>query len=195
MSNWQSKAIANAASEVKEAMRGNLRSDFTLAKVLKKLKSVLDDGEFIRFLMDEESGLSVAQATAYKFDRMVSAYDVVQTEKVWERIGWDGVSKVVKIQARNERVNVCRAIVRETKPIGKQLLADIMADKAPSYSAKQGRRRPERGMTKTRAIRELDVLKTTMSRLLASYPVLRREINEEVQTILGLGEEQSPLAG
>lgn len=190
MSNWDSKTIAKAADAVRDAMRNNLRSDFALATSLKKLKNALDDGEFVRFLMDEEVGLAVAQATAYKFERMVSASDVIQTEKVWERIGWDGVSKVVKIESRNERVAVCRAVVREERPIGKQVLADILKEKAPSYSAKRGRKKATEGISHTRAVRELNRLKETMLRLLESYPVLRREISEDIEVILGVAEQQ-----
>lgn len=195
MSNWQGKAISRAADAVREAMRGNLRSDFTLAAALKKLRSALDDGEFVRFLMDEEDGLAVAQATAYKFERMVSAADVIQTEKVWERIGWDGVKRVVKIESRNERVAVCRAVVKEQRPIGSQVLKDILKNKAPSYSAKQGRKKATAGISHTRAVRELEVLKTTLTNLLKDYPMLRREITEDVEVILDLEESRETRAG
>ena len=195
MSNWQGQSITQAAESVWKAMQENLRSEHVLAKALNKLKSALDDGEFVRFLMDCESGLGIAQATAYKFERMVSAVDVVPTEKVWEKVGWEGVSKIVKIETRNERVAVCRAVVREDRTVGKGILNEILADKAPSYSARIGVRGPIGGITKTRAVRELNVLKETMSRLLKDYPVLRSDLPEEVEIILGLDRDRVQEAG
>ena len=194
MSNWNSTSISKAAESVREAMQGHLRSQYLLTKSLKKLKSALDDGEFVRFLMDCEVGLGVAQSTAYKFERMVSSLDVIPTEKVWEKIGWSGVSKVSKVSTRDERVAVCRTVVREPGVVSKHRLEEIMADKAPSYSARKGRRGPRGTMTKTRAIRERDVLADTLTRLLKDYAVLRREVPDEVKALLGINGEAEPEA-
>jgi len=195
MSNWGSASIIQAAEAVREAMRENLRSEFALAKVLKKLKSALDDGEFVRFLMDCDSGLAIAQSTAYKFERMVSAVDVIPAGKVWEKIGWEGVGRVVKIETHNERVAVCRAIARTPAPITKHTLLEILADKAPSYSAQRGSRSRSGGITKTQAIHDREILVTTLSKLLEDYAVLRRDLSEEVVAILGLDGDQTQKAG
>ena len=193
MSNWNSAAITRAAEAVREAMHENLRSEFVLAKVLGKLKSALDDGEFVRFLMDCESGLGLSNSTAYKYERMVSAVKVVPNEPVWEKVGWGGVNKVVQIENRNERVAVCRAIVREPSTVSKHALIEIMADKAPSYSAQRGSRGSGGGgITKTQALRERDVLASTLTQILKDYAVIRREwLTDEIRTILGLEDQKS----
>lgn len=197
MSNWKSRAVKSAAKAVRDAMRGAHHSDFILAGALKSLNSALDDGEFRKFCMDHEDGLAVASNTALKYERMVSAVGVIQTEKVWDRVGWEGIVKVVKITTRNERVAVCRAITREEKPIGRQGLADIMTARAPSYTEARGTRTPSgnSGISKARALRENEILKTTMTMWIAKYPVLKRDMSEELEELLGLEGGQIPRAG
>ena len=197
MSNWKSRAVKSAAKAVREAMRSAHHSAFVLATALKALNNALDDGEFRKFCMDHEDGLAVASNTALKFERMVGAVDVIQTEKVWDKVGWEGIVKVVKITTRNERVAVCRAITRETKPIGKQGLTDIIAERAPSYTEARGTRTPSAasGISKARALRENEILKSTMTIWIAKYPVLKRDMSEELEEILGLEGGQIPRAG
>jgi len=195
MSNWKSRVVKSAAQIVRDALQGTHHSDFVLATALKSLTSALDDGEFRKFCMDHEDGLAVASNTALKFERMIGAVGVIPTEKVWDRIGWTGIVKVVKISTRNERVAVCRAINREEKPIGRQALDDIISERAPSYNAQQGTRTPTGGISKARALRENEILKTTMTMWIAKYPVLKRDMTEEIEEILGLEGGQIPRAG
>jgi hypothetical protein len=195
VSNWKSGAIRKAAEAVRKALRETHHSEFVLAQSLKKLRGALDDGEFVKFCMDHEDGLAVTTGTAYKFERMIHAVDVVQTEKVWNRIGWEGIIKVVKVTSRNERVAVCRAVVKEERPIGRQALADIMKERAPSYTEARGKRSTPTGISKARALRENDTLKTTMTMWIAKYPVLKRDMSPEIEEILGLDGGQIPRAG
>jgi len=198
MSNWKSRAIARAAEGVRKAMKGSLHSDFILATALKSLSAALDDGEFRKFCMDHEDGLAVAGNTALKFERMIGALGAIPTEKVWDKVGWEGIVKVAKISTRNECVAVCRAIAREEKPIGKQGLVDIIAERAPSYTEARGTRGGGGGgggISKARAVRENETLKSTLTMLIAKYPVLKRDISEDVEEILGLEGGQLPRAG
>jgi hypothetical protein len=177
-------------------MKGALHSDFVLATALKSLSTALDDGEFRKFCMDHEDGLAVAGNTALKYERMIGALGAIPTEKVWDKIGWEGVVKVVKITTRNECVSVCRAISREEDPIGKQALVDIIAERAPSYTEARGTRVGSGGgVSKARALRENETLKSILTMLIAKYPVLKRDISEDVEEILGLEGGQLPRAG
>ncbi len=195
MSNWKSGSVKKAAEAVRKALKGTHHSEFVLAGALRSLRSALDDGEFTKFAMDHEYGLAVAANTAMKFERMVHALTVVTTEKVWDRIGWDGIIKVTKITTRNERVSVCRAINKETNPIGRQILADIIEERAPSYTEARGRRSSSTGISRQRALRENETLKMTMTLWIAKFPVLKREMSDEIEEILGLAGGQIPKAG
>lgn len=195
MSNWKSETVARAADTVRKALKGTHHSEFVLAQALKTLRSSLDDGEFVKFCMDHEYGLAVAGNTAQKFDRMVHALEVLPAEKVWDRIGWEGVVKVTKITTYNERVAVCRAINKETKPFGRQVLADIIAERAPSYAEAKGKRTGPTGISRQRALRENELLKSTMTMWIAKYPVLKRDMSDEIETVLGLEGGQLPRAG
>lgn len=194
MSNWKSGDIKLAAEAVRAALTGTHHSDFVLASTLKGLNSALDDGEFRRFCMDHEDGLAVAGNTALKFERMVGSVRVIQTERIWDKIGWEGIVKVIKITTRNEQVAVCRAINKEEKPLGRQGLTDIIAARAPSYSAQQGTRNASSGISKARALRENETLKTVLTMLIAKYPVLKRDLSAEIEEILGLEGGQLPRA-
>jgi len=196
MSNWKSDSVCMAAESVRKSLKGTHHSEFVLATTLKTLRSSLDDGEFVKFCMDHEYGLAVASNTAQKFDRMVHALGIVSTEKVWDRIGWQGIVKVTKITTRNERVAVCRAINKEINPFGRQVLADIIAERAPSYTEAKGKRPPSApGLSKERLSRENNILKSTMTMWIAKYPVLKRDMSEEIEAILGLEGGQLPKAG
>ena len=195
MSNWKSASVKKAAEAVRKALKGTHYSEFVLAQSLKSLRSALDDGEFVKFCMDHEYGLAVAGNTAQKFDRMIHALTLVTTETIWSRIGWDGIVKVTKITTRNERVAVCRAIHKETKPIGRQVLADIITERAPSYTEVRGTRNPSTGMSRQRALRENEILKSTMTMWIAKFPVLKRDMSDEIEGILGLEGGQIPKAG
>jgi len=186
MSNWKSKDVSRAADAVRKAMTGRRHSDFLLATALSNLSKALDDGEFRKFCMDTEDGLAVAANTALMYERMVNSLEVIPAQTVWDKIGWEGIVKVTKITTRNERLAVCRAITREEPPVGKQRLADILVEKAPSYSEVRGRGRvgPTRGISKTRAIRERDLVLTTLAELLDQYAVLRSQIPDEVRLLL-----------
>jgi hypothetical protein len=195
MSNWKSASVKKAAEAVRKALKGTHHSEFVLARSLKSLRSALDDGEFVKFCMDHEYGLAVAGNTAQKFDRMIHALTVVTTETIWDRVGWDGIVKVTKITTRNERVAVCRAISKETKPIGRQILADIISERAPSYTEARGKRSSPSGISRQRALRENETLKVTMMMWIAKYPVLKRDMSDEIEEILGLEGGQLPKAG
>jgi hypothetical protein len=195
MSNWKSETVSRAADIVRKALKGTHHSEFVLAQSLKTLRSSLDDGEFVKFCMDHEYGLAVAGNTAQKFDRMVHALEVLPAEKVWDCIGWEGVVKVTKITTYNERVAVCRAINKETKPFGRQVLADIIAERAPSYTEAKGRRTGPTGISRQRALRENELLKSTMTMWIAKYPVLKRDMSDEIEAVLGLEGGQLPRAG
>jgi hypothetical protein len=188
VSNWKSRAISRAAEAVRKAMKARKHSDFLLASALSTLTSALDDGEFRKFCMDHEDGLAVAANTALKYERMVSSLKTLPTEAVWDRVGWEGVVKIVKISTRNERVAVCRAISREEKPIGRQRLADIMEDKAPSYTEVTGRGPDSNrgGISRARAVRERDLFATTLTSLIEEYSSLRSKVPDEVMELLGL---------
>ena len=194
MSDWKSDDIRQAATDVRDALRASNQSHYALASALKNLKSALDVCEFVKFCMDQRDGLSIAANTAMKFERMIAVVKIIPAQKVWNKVGWGGVSKIAKIESRNERVAVCRQVVKGEKPIGKQKLTDLLDSHAPSYSAKQGVRTPSSGISRARAVRENELLKGIMRSWLVEFSVLKRELSPEIKEILGLLDTQVPRA-
>lgn len=191
---WKSPKLRKLRDRWREIVSGRNASDYSLAKLLSEINTVLCPGEFIKYCIDQVDGLAVPIATAYMYDRMVKAVAVIDAEPVWRSIGWDGVKKLVQVQNRNERVAVCRAVVQEEGAVGKTALDDILKERAPSFQSPRAHISPVGTVSKARALRENEILKSCLTTLIAKYPVLKRDLSEEVAGILRIEGGQIPKA-
>jgi len=178
---WDDPNLKRLRERWTQITRGRNQSDYALAKLLTEIKGALPDGEFVRFCIDQRAGLGVGQQTGLMYERMVEAVAVIDAEQVWQAVGWAGVRKVVRVEQRRERVAVCRTILKERNQVGQAMLDEILAAHAPSYEP------PKKApVSKPEAIDRFEVLKETLTTLVAKYPILKTDLSPEVMAILGI---------
>lgn len=190
MAEWNSAKIRKLKERYDKIVSKRKVSDYELAKLMTSFRDALNSTqEFIPFCTDHAEGLGLSATTAHMYRRMIVSLEKVDSEGVWKAVGWDGIRKIVRIEAREEALTVCRTLLREGKSsrVSQARLDHIMTERAPSYRPARRPVKPGvKGPTKAEVARERDLYKAELLALVAKWDQLKRDISAEVRKKLGL---------
>lgn len=196
--NLKGQTLRKLKSEWRKVVNSRHGSDYELASLLLAMNESDKVDDFIFFCMDETDGLGVAQQTAYMYARMAEVRSSIQSRRLWEKVGWDGVRTVWnRTREKDEIMGICADVLKTKKNISAGRLGLIIDRHAKAKKPKNG---GGSGPTKeelkkrNKALTDQNKqLRYALYRLITLEPSLRRTLASEVPgviEVLGLEKQK-----
>lgn len=180
-----SKVVLNKLHAMFEALDlGENEADLGRAKSVKLALTLVSDVELKWYFR------SVRKYSPSKTDRifaMSRVFEAFPDERLWKRIGWEGIKIVADIKKPTDRKRACGEIMKRSAlrdVLGEDGVREVCAPFAsePTRAPRSGQRGPTPFTIAT-------VLRAELIRLIENHPELEPELSEQAREILAATAE------